>query len=550
MATEFIFDNKRVKLPGAYSTIVSGEKNAPLALDYGKVLVIDTGGLGATWGGGAGIDGELASGQDAIYSFDNVADYREFLKGGMLWKIADGLFRPDIEAAALGVSTVLHAKAATTVAATMTFTATGGGSNGGTFKLKCRDEGVIGNGILTSTHLDKGYAYTITTGVIDNTKWIFKIWQGAWKGDHTDNIAYDEVAKSAAQAILVAQSPEFNNIAELISWGQTDRSLNTRFALDPTSAVAGTGVVIAGDITGITGYVVAAGGTETYSTENLTKLLTAVAEENYSFILVDKYGITGYDSTEIGLVKAHILNESKFKRFLFVGGGYDADEFSGADSSLVMGSYFNSPYVVVVHGGAGEASKVTGDGFRYWPSFYTTAKVLGRIAGKEPQIPITEKTIGVDKLVHNLSKIEKERALDAGILCLYNKKSIGKFAVLQGVNTLQDNKVLFTNQGKSHSIQFMRIVEQINNELVVNAEIDLLSDENGVNVNTLSPGILKNWTETYLTSRVATELSDNLLLSFRNVTVQRQGDAYFVAYGIVVNNEVNKIFFTGYLFSK
>ena len=56
MATEFRFNNKRVKLPGAYSTIVSGEKNAPLALDYGKVLVIDTGGLGATWGGGAGFD--------------------------------------------------------------------------------------------------------------------------------------------------------------------------------------------------------------------------------------------------------------------------------------------------------------------------------------------------------------------------------------------------------------------------------------------------------------------------------------------------------------
>lgn len=550
MATEFIFDNKRVKLPGAYSTIVSGEKNAPLALDYGKVLVIDTGGLGATWGGGAGIDGELAKGQDSIYSFDNVSDYREFLKGGLLWKMADGLFRPDIEAAALGVSTVYHAKAATTVASTMTFTATGGGTAGGTFKIKCRDEGVVGNGVLTSTHLDKGYAYTIETGVIDNTKWIFKIWQGSWKGDHTDNIAYDEVAKAQTVPSLVAQSPEFNNIATLISWAKTDRSFNVRFALDSTSVVTGLGTVTTADITGITGYVASVGGTETYSTANLTKLLTAVAEENYSFIIVDKYGTTGYDSTEIGLVKAHILNESKFKRFLFVGGGYDADEFTGADSSLAMGAYYNSPYVTVVHGGVGEASKATGDGFRYWPSIYTAAKVVGRIAGKEPQVPITEKTIGIDKLVHNLTKIEKERALDAGVLCLYNKKSIGKFAVLQGVNTLQDNKILFTNQGKSHSIQFMRIVEQINTELVVNAEIDLLSDENGVNVNTLSPGILKNWTETYLTSRVSTELADNLLLSFRNVTVQRQGDAYFVTYGIVVNNEINKIFFTGYLFSK
>ena len=42
----------------------------------------------------------------------------------------------------------------------------------------------------------------------------------------------------------------------------------------------------------------------------------------------------------------------------------------------------------------------------------------------DDNISFTEKTIGVDKLVHNLTKIEKGRALDAGVLCLYNKKSI------------------------------------------------------------------------------------------------------------------------------
>jgi hypothetical protein len=549
MATEFIFNNQKIKLPGAYSTIVSGEKNPPLALDYGKVLVIDTGTLGATWGGGAGIDGELANGQNAIYSFDNISDYRSFLKGGMLWKIADGLFRPDVKANAFGASTVIHAKAATTAAGTMTFTATGGGAAGGTFAVKCKDEGLIGNGTLASTNLVKGYGYTITAGVKDTAKWIFNIWQGQWKGNHTDGIAYDEVAQASTRPILVAQSPEFNNIQNLIDWADTNTSFARLFAKG-TCTVTGTGAVTSADISGLTGYQVATGGTETYSTANLTKLLTEVAEEDYSFILCDKYGMSNYDAAEVGLIVAHINSEAKFKRFLFVGGGENEDEFDVADGSLAMAAYFNSPYQVVVHGGIGESSKAVGSGFREWPSIYTTAKVLGRVAGKEPQVPITEKTLGIDKLKHNLNKKQKEQALDAGVLAIVNKKSIGKFVVMQGVNTLQNNKNLFTNDGKSFSIQFMRIVEQINKELVINSEIDLLSDENGVNSFTLSPGILKNWTEAYLTSRVASELADNLLLSFRNVTVTKVQDAYQVTYGIVVNNEINKIFFTGFLFSE
>jgi hypothetical protein len=549
MATEFIFDNKRVKLPGAYSTIVSGERNTPLELDYGKVLVIDTGNLGATWGGGAGIDGELDSGQDAIYKFDNVDDYRSFLKGGMFWKMADAFFRPDPEAAALGASSVTHVRAATTAAATMTFTAVGGGTNGGTFTIKVRDEGLIGNGEeTTGGNLKKGYAFTIETGVIDTAKWIFKIWRGTFKGLHTDGLPYDEVNEEDAEPLLVAQSPEFDNIQTLIDWANENRSFGAMFSLDSTSTATGDGSVDSTDVGAITGYELATGGTETYSTTNLTAALQDLAEENFSFVVTDQYGVDGYDATENGAVLAHILNDAKFKSNMFVGGGDNEDEFDGADGSLEMGAYFDSPYVTVVHGAVGEASQAVSEGFRYWPSIYTASKVVGRTAGKEPQVPITNKTVGVDKLVHNLSKIEKERALDAGVLVLYNNKSLNRFTILQGVNTLQNNKVLFTNTGKSHSIQFMRVVEQINKELIVNSEIDLLSDENGVNVGNLSPGILKNWTESYLQSRTVSELADNLLLDFRNVTVTQQEDAYNVTYAVVVNNEINKIFFTGFLF--
>ena len=41
---------------------------------------------------------------------------------------------------------------------------------------------------------------------------------------------------------------------------------------------------------------------------------------------------------------------------------------------------------------------------------------------------------------------------------------------------------------------------------------------------------------------------DNLLLSARNVTVEKIEDYYKVNYEMVVNNEITKIFFTGFLF--
>lgn len=133
------------------------------------------------------------------------------------------------------------------------------------------------------------------------------------------------------------------------------------------------------------------------------------------------------------------------------------------------------------------------------------------------------------------------------LVTVYNE-SLQKFVVLQGINTLQDNQVLFTGNGESFSIQFMRIVDQINKELIVNSEIDLLGAENGVNANTLSVGILKNWTENYLLTRTANSNTDNLILSYRNVTVTKKDDYYWVTYGIVINNEINKIFFTGFVF--
>jgi len=549
MGTKIFFDNKVVKLPGAYSTIVSGEQSQPITLDYGKVLVLDTGVVGATWGGGSGITGDLATGKDSIYTFNDLGEYQAFLKGGLFWKTAKALFKPDEKTGATGVSQIIHVKCATTTKSLMTFTATGGGANGGTFKFNPKDEGVIANGVLTSTHLDKGYAYKVETGVVDTAKWLIKIYLGSWTGNHVDGISFNEISKADSQAKLILVSPEFNNIQTLLDWAATNSAFGSKFILDSTSAVAGTGVVDAADIALYTGYTLSAGGTETYDLASLNLALDALIEEDFSFILCDQYGEDDYNSAEVSAITSFINNESKFKRFLYVGGGANEDEFTSADGSLAMGAYFNSSYVHVIHGEVGLASDQVSGGFRYFPSMLHAAFMVGRTAGKQPQIPSTNKSLGIDVLRHSLTLKQQEKALDAGVKVTVWNRYVKRFVCLQDVNTLQDNTRLFTPQGKSFQGSFMRIVEQINKDLVVSAETDLLYNENGNNRNTLSAGYIVAWTEVQLKSKLATVSEDNLLLSFKNVTATVVGDSYSVGYGIVVNNEVNKIFFTGFLFS-
>ena len=512
-------------------------------------MVIDNG-SGATFGGGSGINGELANGANAIYRFSRLAEYQSFLKGGIFWKAADALFKPGLNSTIQGASEVLHVKAATTTAATMTFTATGGGSNGGTFKVKPRDEGVIANGVQTGTgssaHLDKGYGFTIETGVKDTAKWILKIWLGTWKGDYTDSIAYDEIAKADTKPELVIQSPEFDNIQTLLDWGAT-QAFNAQFYLDPTSAIAGDGSVTSTDISSLSGYQLASGATETYATTDLDTVLTAIQDIDYAILLNDQYGTTNYDSAYSTKMFTHLRDTAKFMKFMFIGGGANEDEFSATDGSLDIAAYFDDIHAIVVHGNVKKVSQASSDGFRYWNTLIHSAYAAGRTAGLAPQIPLTNKSLNIDGVVHPMTKVEKEQAVEGGVLCTNYNEYTGTFNVVQGINSLQNNTYLINADTTSFSIQIMRIVSQINRELVINANSELLADERGVNVNTLNSGTLINWTKNYLQGKIATLEQDNLIISYDNVTVTKNQDAYFVSYEIVVNGEITKIFFTGYL---
>lgn len=541
MASTVIFSNRQITLPGAYSTIVSGENNPARNLDYGKVLIIDTGVFGTGFGGGAGINGTISQGQDAIYTFDNISDFRSFVKGGMYWKIAEALFTPDpSNPAAVGVSEILFVRAAKTTPAKLTFTST----DGGTFAVQTLDEGTVANGILTGTNLSTGYGFMITPGVEDTSKWIMSFYVGSYTGTASDGLPYGEISAAAAEPRLVVQSPEFDNIKTLIEWAQTDSTFAQAFQLDSTSEAKGEGTVSESDVTDLLNvYTPAAGGTETYNQTNFEAVLDQIVGLNYSFVFMDQFG----DNANSALTKAyitHMNNAAKFPHFLFVGGYNVAADYS---KSIELAQGFDSSYIQVTHGEVGLASDIAPQKYRWWTVMYNLCAQLGRTAGKEPMIPVTNKSIGVDRVRHILTESEQKKALKYGLLVTVKNDYLGKFVVLQGVNTLQDNANLFNAKGQSYSIQFMRIVAQINTELVVNAEIDLLGQENGVNVNTLSAGAVKDWTVVYLQSRTATNETDNLLLAFQDVVVTRKEDAWFVTYKIRVNNEITKLFFTGFL---
>jgi hypothetical protein len=149
LATSYPFDGQIISIPGAYSTIKSGIKNPGLALGFGNTLLIDTG--SGKFFGGAGINGELKSGKNSIFTFDNSRDARSFLRGGLLWLLMDPLFNPG-GGATKGVDSTTIIKAATTEAARIDLSfgssTSDGEANDGSVEVLVNAEGYGGNGVL------------------------------------------------------------------------------------------------------------------------------------------------------------------------------------------------------------------------------------------------------------------------------------------------------------------------------------------------------------------------------------------------------------------
>lgn len=551
MAQKLIFDNKSTVLPGVYTSFTSGITNPPISATFGNVLIIDTG-KGAGYAGGSGIAGTLKSGKDAIYSFQRLQDYRNHVKGSLLWLLGEPLFQPQGAGNAPGVPMIHFVKAAATTPAEISFTFTGGGANGGTFVSQVRDEGTCGNGVEdANNNLTRGYAGVMRASTLDPTQFVIDFYVGTYKGADSEGDPWDFVADTATEPRLLVSSPQFTNISTLIAWAKSDFTYNQYFKYDAVdSSVSGTGLVNSADLTSNAGNTLATGGTETYSTTHLDTVLDNISELDYTFVLATDYAGDAI-SSDNSKILSHIVNEAKYRKFMFVGGGNDETAFEdgdlssgGAGSSIETAQFYDSERVIVVHAGC-KLRRRGATGFKDRDSIYKAALVLGRIAGNAPQVPVTFKSLRMDGDRHLLNTIDQTKAQNSGVLCTIYDTDFGAWTVLQGINTLQDNEFFITDTGRSYEISIESIKSALSKGLEINAKRTLLGQSNGVNRNTLSIEDAINFTDTYLSTLTASETTDNLILSYRNITAQYVGDSIRISFQFEPNYPLSKIVFNG-----
>lgn len=548
MAETTVFDGQLYIEPVSTGKVQGGVNNAGAPSSFGNILIIDTG-AGAAYGLGKGIQTAGSANQitDFVHEFNSPQEMKAGVKGGLLFDLAEYLYNPS--SGSRGASKVFLIRAINGTQAVVSKTLAGGAI----LAFKAKDEGLIGNGTIVSTKLQKGYAITITVGAIDAAKYIVKFWRGTYRGVDSNGYLYDGLTATQAgnNPELVTQSVELSAagaIAELRTWAATDAAFQKWFEFDATCA--STGVFAAGDLTSFDAFGDGVGAstaaTETYDAGGalgtyLTAVLGKIGELDCSIILALDNHTNAASAANVGIL-AHITTEASFKKFLVVGGGNGASNFiAGATGSSVdNAATLNSRYAILCHSGF-TIPYVLNKGISVpKSSLYHAAMVAGRMAGLEPQKPLTYKNIRVGTLNHNMTKAERETALKAGVLHLKKIPSLG-WVINQGINTLQLNAYYINNDGSSPEIATERISAQLNRELPAEAAV-LFIGGNAFNVN---EAVLTEFAKTYLQKRIVIAgVRDGWITLYQNVKAVRTGTVWNVSYDFTPNPPVNKIFTT------
>lgn len=589
MATVFEFDGRSVIEPNAYGRFISGIPQQIPVASSGVVAIIDTGEstLGLDWGIGAGVNGELTNGKNAVYAFSDIQSFKSAIRGGAWWELAEYLTNPGIGVD--GVDGIIYASARTSTAAEVALTLT----NGGQVTIKTLKEGTIANGYEHNNVADrllKGFSLSISVDPNNSSRFLFEFFEGSFEG--VDNISgdlnqwsnsvtynsgdtimrngiafisktasntgndplldsnatnwdiveegvrfFNNIAPRDSQPTRLVTSVSVSNLQEFVDWARDNFYFQQYFRITATGGNLNN-PIIAADATA-NAFTVFTGGTQTYNATDLDDLLDEIVELQNSFFICDRWGANGNtQGVENNKILTFINEEAEFKKMMFIASGSANTELD--TDSIVTANFYNSERVVVVHGGIQVADNFSNVGVREVPSIYTACITLGRIAGLEPQDPGTWKSLRITGLQHDMNLATRERALQAGVLHLRSVNGLG-FVINQAVNSLQNNTQLINKDGASHEISIERIKLQLNLELILNSRVTFV----GRSVASAANEDLKNFTEGYLQQRVATASADNLILSFQNVTVRREQDARFVEYGFEPNGPTNKIFFTG-----
>lgn len=549
MALPVVFNNRTVIEPGVYARLRGAVQRPINTASFGNLLWIDTGNYMSDFAYGSGVNGEIS--QNQIYQFSNVEDLKTAFAGGILWDLATYLFKPSSDVRVPGVNNIYYVRAATTTAATASYTFTGGGSNGGTVTFEAKVEGVPGNGAAngpgTPALLTRGFEVQMIEGDIPGQNFKLRFYRGSWRGqdntvtpfEYVDDVAEADVTTKE----LIYETRSFNNVTQLYNSLYTDSAFLTWFTVAATPA--GSGAVDAADLTANSARVLFAGGTQTFGTTDLDDVLELVKELDYTFVMFDRAGAVDASITSIW---NHLENEALYEKFMVVGGGENKDDFNDSTDtatpshSVQMAEYFDSQKVFVVHSNI-KAPTISGNRVREYSSLYHAAMVCGRMAGLEPQIPVTHLEIAVSGVVHEMLQSERETAIQAGVLHLREVSQLG-LVINQDINTKQQNEQYVYSDGTSPHGSIGRISSALNKSIAQNLQINFIA---GQNINTASPEDIKAYVEAFLIDSTATATADNLILSFQNVVVNLVGSDYKIDYAFVPNGPINRIFVTGFV---
>lgn len=531
MATVVNFHGKNYIEPGAYAVSVYNPTSVVNVSEFGNVMIIDTGiakNGEYEFAGGSGVHGELNKGLKSVYEFDNYEDFLSFMGGGLVGDIAKNIFTP--MDGVLGAPKLFYCRAATTTCANITLNTK---NSGATLVLKCKNEGISGNGKIDNGQLKVGYAARIIAGTDDSTKFKLQVFRGSFMGVDKDGEPYGSKSYADAVGNLITESDEFSTLEELFEWARADKYILANFIVSYTGEL--TSELQAQTLTSATG-----GTTEYLKDTEYADVLEAISELDVTFFLATNTTVgKGIDAETTGRLFTFLKNDAKFTEFLIIpGGSTDSDLFGESETSQAISKYYNSGQAVVVHG-APIVNRKDGNGTKQLLSIYLAATVVGLCAGKAPQTPLTYQRVGYQSFAYDLKKKEREKALQAGIMHVRNVS--GYWCINQGVTTLQDNKKTIANDGQSMELSIELIKAQLNKEIIVDASTRFV----GRTASQASPETVKNFVETKLTSLTATTDSDNLIVAWKNVKVAAKNSNYFITYDFQPNIPVNKMFFTG-----
>jgi len=403
------------------------------------------------------------------------------------------------------------------------------------------------SGGANNYYLYKGYGVKMVAGVNNGAatyRWEFYL--GNWTGLDSYSKNFDGISQADAgkSPTLLFKSPDVENLQALYDWMATDYNFNQWFKLS-ASAATGVGVLTAGDLSGNINIKLATGGTATYSTQALLDALTAVSDLDYNFIITDNWGANAKSAFNTAILD-HLVNTAKYQKYLVVAGGNTQNDFA---TSIDIATYYNSNRVIVVHGGL---ERNTALGYRKYESIVKAAAVLGRICGLPPQVPVTFKSVNIDRDLHNLTELEINTGLQRGLTMTQFDTELNDYIVVQGITSIQPvkNDNLIEDVGGdavSFDIAVERVIAQVMKLFSINVKRSLLNQSFGVNKSTLNQTVVSNWTKDFLSGLLATPTADNLLISFKNILVTTISDTIYVEFEIEPNTPINKICIIGTL---